>query len=162
MGMGHVPQEPIRPEGTNFQFQRRERRRTAPRRSDRSRQGLAAPTQSTHNQSFGAWGEDLVAEWYRDHGYQIVARNWRCRQGEIDIIASRESVIVICEVKTRATADFGSPALAVDLNKQQRLRRLAAHWLSENPLPRANIRFDVAAVIGPKETVSLEVIEAAF
>jgi putative endonuclease len=69
---------------------------------------------------------------------------------------------VICEVKTRANADFGSPALAVDVIKQQRLRRLAAHWLSENPRPRANIRFDVAAVIGPKETVSLEVIEAAF
>ncbi len=157
MGMGHVPQEPIRPEGTNFQFQRRERRRTAPRRSDRSRQGVVS-----HNQSFGAWGEDLVAEWYVKRGYDIVERNWRCRQGEIDIIASRDSVLVICEVKTRATADFGSPALAVDANKQQRLRRLAAHWLSENPTTRASVRFDVAAVVGPKEDVSLEVIESAF
>ena len=157
MGMGHVPQEPIRPEGTNFQFQRRERRRTAPRRSDRSRQGVVS-----HNQSFGVWGEDLVAEWYVKRGYDIVERNWRCRQGEIDIIASRDSVLVICEVKTRATADFGSPALAVDANKQQRLRRLAAHWLSENPTTRASVRFDVAAVVGPKEDVSLEVIESAF
>ena len=157
MGMGHVPQEPIRPEGSNFQFQRRERRRTAPRRSDRSRQGVVS-----HNQSFGVWGEDLVAEWYRKHGYDIVERNWRCRQGEIDIIASCDSVIVICEVKTRATADFGSPALAVDVNKQQRLRRLAAHWLSEHPNNRVAVRFDVAAVIGPIEEVSLEVIEAAF
>jgi putative endonuclease len=71
-------------------------------------------------------------------------------------------VIVICEVKARATADFGSPALAVDANKQQRLRRLAAHWLSEHPNNRVSVRFDVAAVIGPKEEVSLEVIEAAF
>ena len=157
MGMGHVPQEPIRPEGTNFQFQRRERRRTAPRRSDRPRQGVVS-----HNQSFGVWGEDLVAEWYVKRGYDIVERNWRCRQGEIDIIASRDSVLVICEVKTRATADFGSPALAVDANKQQRLRRLAAHWLSENPTTRASVRFDVAAVVGPKEDVSLEVIESAF
>ena len=157
MGMGHVPQEPIRPEGTNFQFQRRERRRTAPRRSDRSRQGVVS-----HNQSFGAWGEDLVAEWYVKRGYDIVARNWRCRQGEIDIIASQDSVIVICEVKTRATADFGSPALAVDSTKQQRLRRLAAHWLSEHPNSRVSVRFDVATVIGPKEDVSLEVIESAF
>ena len=157
MGMGHVPQEPIRPEGTNFQFQRRERRRTAPRRSDRSRQGVVS-----HNQSFGAWGEDLVAEWYVKRGYDIVARNWRCRQGEIDIIAIRDLVLVICEVKTRASADFGSPALAVDANKQQRLRRLAAHWLSENPTTRASVRFDVAAVVGPKEDVSLEVIESAF
>ena len=108
------------------------------------------------------WGEDLVAEWYVKRGYDIVERNWRCRQGEIDIIASRDSVIVICEVKTRATADFGSPALAVDANKQQRLRRLAAHWLSENPNNRVSVRFDVAAVIGPKEDVSLEVIESAF
>ena len=108
------------------------------------------------------WGEDLVAEWYRKHGYEIVERNWRCRQGEIDIIASRDSVLVICEVKTRATADFGSPASAVDSTKQQRLRRLAAHWLSEHPNSRVSVRFDVAAVIGPKETVSLEVIESAF
>ena len=108
------------------------------------------------------WGEDLVAEWYVKRGYDIVERNWRCRQGEIDIIASRDSVLVICEVKTRATADFGSPALAVDANKQQRLRRLAAHWLSENPTTRASVRFDVAAVVGPKEDVSLEVIESAF
>jgi putative endonuclease len=91
-----------------------------------------------------------------------VVRNWRCRQGEIDIIASSGSVLVICEVKTRATADFGSPALAVDANKQQRLRRLAAHWLSENPNTRVSVRFDVAAVVGPKDKVALEVIEAAF
>ena len=161
MGMGHVPQEPIRPEGSNFQFQRRERRRVAPRRLDRPRQGITTP-ETPHNQSFGAWGEELVATWYREHGYDIVARNWRCRQGEIDIIASSGSVLVICEVKTRANADFGSPASAVDVNKQQRLRRLAAHWLSENPNSRVSVRFDVAAVIGPKDKVTLEVIEAAF
>ena len=161
MGMGHVPQEPIRPEGSNFQFQRRERRRVAPRRLDRPRQGITTP-ETPHNQSFGAWGEELVATWYLEHGYAIVARNWRCRQGEIDIIASSGSVLVICEVKTRANADFGSPASAVDVNKQQRLRRLAAHWLSENPNSRVSVRFDVAAVIGPKDKVTLEVIEAAF
>ena len=161
MGMGHVPQEPIRPEGSNFQFQRRERRRVAPRGLDRPRQGITTP-ETPHNQSFGAWGEELVATWYLEHGYAIVARNWRCRQGEIDIIASSGSVLVICEVKTRANADFGSPASAVDVNKQQRLRRLAAHWLSENPNSRVSVRFDVAAVIGPKDKVTLEVIEAAF
>ena len=161
MGMGHVPQEPIRPEGSNFQFQRRERRRVAPRRLDRPRQGITTP-ETPHNQSFGAWGEELVATWYLEHGYAIVARNWRCRQGEIDIIASSGSVLVICEVKTRANADFGSPASAVDVNKQQRLRRLAAHWLSDNPNSRVSVRFDVAAVIGPKDKVTLEVIEAAF
>ena len=161
MGMGHVPQEPIRPEGSNFQFQRRERRRVAPRRLDRPRQGITTP-ETPHNQCFGAWGEELVATWYLEHGYAIVARNWRCRQGEIDIIASSGSVLVICEVKTRANADFGSPASAVDVNKQQRLRRLAAHWLSENPNSRVSVRFDVAAVIGPKDKVTLEVIEAAF
>ena len=91
-----------------------------------------------------------------------MARNWRCRQGEIDIIASNDSTLVICEVKTRANADFGSPALAVDIAKQQRLRRLAAHWLTENVVPRVAVRFDVAAVIGPKDKASLEIIEAAF
>ena len=110
----------------------------------------------------GAWGEDLIAQWYEDHGYLVVQRNWRCRQGEIDIIASRDQILVICEVKTRATADFGSPALAVNAAKQQRLRRLAGQWLAEHPGAREGIRFDVGVVIGSTLQASVEVIESAF
>lgn len=93
----------------------------------------------------------------------IVARNWRRRFGEIDVIAGRGSVVVICEVKTRSTQHFGPPSLAVGREKQMRLRRLAATWLKENSF-RGAVRFDVAEVIidqrGTPPTVN--VIEAAF
>ena len=158
MGMGHVPQEPIRPEGSNFQFQGRQRRRTPAGRSRRPRQALVGQ----QNQQVGAWGEDLVARWYGQHEYEIVERNWRCRQGEIDIIARRDQVLVVCEVKTRSSADYGSPASAVGLAKQQRLRRLIGHWLRENSASGLAIRFDVAAVVGTRQSATIEVIEGAF
>jgi putative endonuclease len=98
--------------------------------------------------ALGAAGEDLVAAWYVDHGYHVVARNWRTSFGEIDLVAARRDVVVICEVKTRRTDAFGSPAHAVTLAKRQRLRRLAGAWLAEHRSlrPTPAIRFDVAAV----------------
>ncbi len=77
----------------------------------------------------GASGETRVAAWYEDQGFQVVARNWRSRQGEIDLIARRGRILVFCEVKTRSSATFGEPFEAVTPVKQARLRRLAAEWL---------------------------------
>ncbi len=92
----------------------------------------------------------------------VLARNWRCRDGEIDlvvrvVVASRPT-IVICEVKTRTSAAFGAPAEAVGWAKQARLRRLAMAWLAENPEERGALRFDVASVVGAEVTV----LEGAF
>ena len=111
-------------------------------------------------QALGARGEDQAAAWYRASGYEIVARNWRCREGEIDLICAKGRCLVICEVKTRTSAAFGHPAEAVTPAKQQRLRVLATRWLAttEAELRPAQIRFDVAAVLAGR----LEVIEAAF
>jgi len=108
----------------------------------------------------GAAGEDMAEAWYRREGYEILARNWRCREGEIDIICARRSVLVICEVKTRTTDAYGHPAEAVTFAKQRRLRRLASRWLeSSNGRARpATIRFDVAAVLAGE----LQIIEDAF
>lgn len=111
-----------------------------------------------HRQLLGAHGEALAASWYEGDGYRIVARNWRCREGEIDLVAVRGSTVVICEVKTRSSAAFGVPAEAVTRAKQLRLRRLAARWLDESDLRPARVRFDVASVLAGH----LEVIEAAF
>lgn len=113
-----------------------------------------------------------MAQWYEEHGYQVVARNWACRSGELDIVARKGSMYVFCEVKTRSSAIFGLPAQAVDARKQARLRRLAALWLAaarstKEPAPgqcapRASrlfeLRFDVASVLGGV----IEVIEEAF
>lgn len=101
----------------------------------------------------------MAAAWYQDHGYTVVARNWRCRTGEIDLIARRDRVMVFCEVKTRSSAAFGTPAEAVTATKQARVRRLAARWLAEQAGGHGGrIRFDVAAVVGGR----VEILEAVF
>jgi putative endonuclease len=108
-------------------------------------------------------GEDVVVRWYEDQGYEIVDRNWRRRRGEIDVIARGDCVLVICEVKTRSSQYFGEPSLAVGREKQLRIRRLAAEWLSENPW-RDVVRFDVAEVIIDARGTPpiVRVIESAF
>ncbi len=106
----------------------------------------------------GADGEALAEAWYLARGYQVLERNWRCREGEIDLILHRNRSVVICEVKTRTTAAFGVPAEAVTHAKRQKLRVLATRWLEDAPFRPREIRFDVAAVLGGE----LEVIEAAF
>jgi putative endonuclease len=111
----------------------------------------------------GASGEDAVAVWYGDRGYEIVDRNWRVREGEVDVIARRGSTIVFCEVKTRRGAAFGIPAEAVTPRKQQRLRLLARLWLADRQARAAEVRFDVASVVpaGP-DRWTIDVLEAAF
>ena len=114
--------------------------------------------------TLGDAGEDLVARWYADAGYRVLDRNWRCREGELDVVVARGSVLVFCEVKTRRTTAFGIPAEAVTATKQRRLRTLAMRWLDEHPAARARtLRFDVAAVLAPRDGVPvIDVIEAAF
>jgi putative endonuclease len=106
----------------------------------------------------GASGEARVAAWYEANGYQVVDRNWRCRQGELDLVARRGRTIVFCEVKTRSSAAFGSPVEAVTRDKQARLRVLAARWLDDSPVVAREIRFDVASVLAGV----VEVLEGAF
>jgi putative endonuclease len=102
----------------------------------------------------GKSGEDLAAAWYRRRGYGVLDRNWRCSTGEIDLVARRDHLLVVVEVKTRRTDAYGVPALAVTAAKQQRLRRLAARWLAEHRVGRrVDVRFDVASVVGDVVTV---------
>lgn len=111
-------------------------------------------------QRLGARGEDQAAAWYRAEGFDVLARNWRCRDGELDLIVAADGVLVVCEVKTRSSLAYGHPAEAVTRTKQARIRTLTARWLSEGnaPFRPREIRFDVAAVL-PGE---ISVIEAAF
>lgn len=107
----------------------------------------------------GIGGESLAARWYEDRGYQILARNWRCKDGELDLVVRRDRLVAFCEVKTRSSAKYGTPALAVGFEKQRRLRRLAGAFLAAHGrFGATDLRFDVAAVVGDE----VDVIEAAF
>jgi putative endonuclease len=109
-------------------------------------------------QALGRRGEDLAAAWYEARGYRIVERNWRCRDGELDLVVGGPGLVVFCEVKTRTSEAFGVPAEAVTPAKQRRIRRLATLWLRERGGGGAQLRFDVAAVMGR----DVDVIENAF
>ncbi|HSH60632.1 MAG TPA: YraN family protein [Acidimicrobiales bacterium] len=107
----------------------------------------------------GASGEEAVASWYEARGYEVLVRNWRCREGELDLVLRDGRKFVFCEVKTRTTDVFGAPVEAVTRSKQMRVRRLAARWLEdEAPVRPREIRFDVASVLAG----TIEVVEGAF
>lgn len=94
----------------------------------------------------GRFGEDVAARHLEQAGLRIVERNWRCREGEIDIIATDGPILVFCEVKTRSGSGFGRPEEAVGRTKAARIRRLAVRWLEERRPEYADLRFDVVAV----------------
>ena len=116
----------------------------------------------------GTRGEDAAVAWYRSASYDILARNWRCDDGELDGVAhaAADDVVVFCEVKTRSSGEYGSPFEAVTPAKQRRLRRLATRWLQSRDRAGARygrIRFDVAAVTSePGGALVVEVLEDAF
>ena len=157
MGVGHVPHEPIRSARESVEFQRPQHRRAA---TNRSVKASAAARVAR-----GKWAEDLVSRWYEQHGYVIVARNWRCKRGELDVVACKNGVLVVCEVKARASNAFGTPAEAVTPAKQLKVRRATADFraslrASNDPLLSLvkSVRFDVACVLGTQ----LEMLEDIF
>jgi putative endonuclease len=101
----------------------------------------------------------VAAAWYEANGFEVLARNWRIRAGEIDIIAARPDLVVFCEVKSRTSARYGSGAEAVNWRKQQRIRTVALHWLEQVDRHFADMRFDVAAVDGDG---NIDLIEGCF
>jgi putative endonuclease len=110
----------------------------------------------------GAAGEEAAASWYRERGFRIVARNWRCAVGEIDMVLTQGQLLVICEVKTRGGSWFGGGYEAVGRQKQRKLRQLAELFLRTWPILPAAVRFDVASVaLGPRGA-SIEVFQDAF
>jgi putative endonuclease len=121
---------------------------------------------SDARRSLGTFGEDAAARWYEARGFEIIDRNWRVREGEIDLVVRRGTTIVFCEVKTRSSDRFGSPVESVTATKQRRLRTLAAKWLAAHPTRsgerRGEVRFDVAAVTPAGASPTVAVIEAAF
>jgi putative endonuclease len=97
----------------------------------------------------GDYGERLAERLLVDQGMTVLERRWRCRQGEIDIVALDGECLVVCEVKTRRSLRAGTPADAVTPVKLARLRRLAAAWLAQQPRWFPDVRIDVVCVVLP-------------
>lgn len=101
------------------------------------------------NNLTGAWGEALAAEYLRKKRYRILASGYRCRFGEIDLIAQNGKYLVFVEVKLRKSADFARAMEFVDGRKQDRLRTTASIYLAQNPT-QLPCRFDVIEIYAPE------------
>jgi putative endonuclease len=110
----------------------------------------------------GKRGEDLAAAHLAEAGYRILERNYRCLFGEIDIVAEEGETLVFVEVKSRRSAAYGDPQLAVGLQKQRKISRIATHYLAERHLFHRPARFDVVAVKMLPGQVQFELIRDAF
>ena len=122
-----------------------------------------APPGPDPRRQLGRLAEALAGDHLTASGLDVVARNWRCRHGEIDLIAAAPGLVGFCEVKARRSDAYGTAAAAVTARKQARLRLLAAAWLAATTHPPSRVRFDVITVTWPRgESPVLEHREAAF
>jgi putative endonuclease len=115
-------------------------------------------------QAWGARGEDLAHRFLQKAGYTVVARNWRAEDGsgELDLVALDGQTVVIVEVKTRASAEFGLPEEAVDRAKRTHLVRTAARYAREAEVPFQEVRFDIVSILLDSHRPSIEHIRGAF
>ncbi|WP_395658347.1 YraN family protein [Nocardioides sp.] len=111
-------------------------------------------TTAASKQALGAYGETLAARHLVGQGMVLLDRNWRCEAGEIDLVLRDGEVLVVCEVKTRTSTDFGTPHEAVTDIKVARLRRLATRWLEERAVVARDVRIDLVAVVRPRRGAS--------
>jgi len=101
------------------------------------------------SRALGEWGEERAAEYLRDRGYTVRAANWRCRFGELDLVADDGTCLCFVEVKLRKSDAFGAAAAYVDRRKQQKLRAAAELYLMRHPTG-LQPRFDVIEVYAPR------------
>lgn len=117
------------------------------------------------NNLTGAWGEALAAEYMRKKRYEVLGAGFRCRYGEIDLIAANRKYLVFVEVKLRKSASFAEAYEFVDTYKQNRIRTTAAYYLSRYPT-RLQPRFDVIEIYAPEgvdtEKPQIKHMEGAF
>jgi len=114
--------------------------------------------------ALGKLGEKVSVEYLKKQGYQIVERNYRCRMGELDVIARDKDTLVFVEVRSRSTKRFGLPQESVGPAKQRKIRLLAEYYLQSLRQPLQKVRFDVMALyFGPNgKLLNINHIKNAF
>ncbi len=112
--------------------------------------------------SLGRQGEEIAANYLQQQGYEILARNYRCRYGELDIICRKNKLIVFVEVKTRRSDLFGSPEEAITKSKIEHIKKAALFYLAENRTFWRETRFDVVTIMMKADRPDINHIEAAF
>lgn len=112
----------------------------------------------------GDKGEDIASDFLINKGYEVIQRNYRCRFGEIDIIAEYNGIIIFVEVKTRHTASFGTPQESITSSKIRKISKTAILYAQEKNLIEQSYRFDVIAITYPKYSLEPNIlhIENAF
>lgn len=113
-------------------------------------------------QAFGWRGEELACEELTRRGYTVIARRYRTRHGELDIVARQGAYLVFVEVKARQSSNFGDPEEAVTAQKQQRLVVMATDYLVRHGLVESPCRFDVVGINTATEPPVITVIDDAF
>ena len=105
----------------------------------------------------------MASNYLTDNGYEILRRNYRCRLGEVDIIARKNDVLIFAEVKTRTNTAYGMPAEAVNYKKQRKYEKLALYYLNEAGCANTHCRFDILEVLAKNDgTFSINHISNAF
>jgi putative endonuclease len=112
--------------------------------------------------AFGNEGEDASARFLEANGYVVLARNFRCRYGELDLIAEKNGTICFVEVRMRSTSIWGDPSQTVQGAKQRRVVRTALHYLQAHAVRNRMIRFDVVSVLGRGKDAVVEHLPNAF
>lgn len=113
--------------------------------------------------ALGSWGEDLAAEYLAGIGLVVLSRNWRCREGELDLVATDRERLIVCEVKTRSGTGYGEPSEGLTPAQAGRIRRATATWLRTYRVGWCEVRFDVLAVLRrPGGPVTVEHLRGAF
>jgi putative endonuclease len=122
---------------------------------------VSRPTSDRRSER-GRTGEDAALRVYEQRGFALVARNWRCHLGELDLVIVRRDLLVFCEVKARSGPAFGGGYEAVTWSKRRRIRNLADAYLDRCGFEHARVRFDVASVWLGARGADVEIFEDAF
>ncbi len=118
--------------------------------SKKTTEDLQRSRRVSAKQRLGRLGEDYAARYLVSRGYEVLARNWRCKHGEIDIVAVRDGRLAFVEVKTRTSVSFGHPFEAISAAKLHRMHVLARLWCAESSHNYGLPRLDVIGIIAPR------------